>query len=243
MVQHQAEIAGLLGDASLSMGVGKDMLDQGLKQVESTLKQIEQLHKQTYLRQGHLNSAEFFASRRQLLKQLDGQLKAAFLNKQLNLGNYERLRKDLNISTKRLVHHWSKAGGPGQIPGYATHLNKVAELGKYLKHGGRAGVVLGGVSSYSDVQEVCRAGETEACKKVRVTEASSFSGGIAGGMIGGELGALATPICAVVALSTAGMGAALCGIALVGIGALAGGMAGESFGEIIGEQIYEATND
>ena len=44
MMQHQAEIAGLLSNASLSMGVGKDMLDQGLKQVSNTLTSIEQLH-------------------------------------------------------------------------------------------------------------------------------------------------------------------------------------------------------
>jgi hypothetical protein len=67
---------------------------------------------------------------------LDDQLKAAFLNKQLNLGRYERLKNRLNISTKCLVHHWSKAGGPGQIAGYATHLDKVARLGKYLKRVG-----------------------------------------------------------------------------------------------------------
>ncbi|MOA13788.1 hypothetical protein D3C78_1338510 [compost metagenome] len=30
MVRYQGEIAGLLSGASLSMGVGKDMLDQGL---------------------------------------------------------------------------------------------------------------------------------------------------------------------------------------------------------------------
>jgi hypothetical protein len=178
------------------------------------------------------------------LKQLDGQLKAAFLNKQLNLGNYERLRKDLNISTKSLVHHWSKAGGPGQIPGYATHLNKVAELGKYLKHGGRAGVVLGGVSSYSDVQEVCRAGETEACKKVRVTEASSFAAGLAGGVVGSKLGGVvAIPVCGVVAVVTAGIGGAVCGIVLVGGGSFAGSILGEMGGEFLGDKIYEATLD
>nr|WP_306140560.1 hypothetical protein [Pseudomonas sp. CM27] len=96
---------------------------------------------------------------RQLLQQLDGQLKVAFINKQLNLGSYERLKKSLNIFTRSLVHHWSKAGGPGQIPGYATHLDKVARLSKYLEYGGYAAIGLGGASSYLKVQEVCRAGD------------------------------------------------------------------------------------
>ncbi|MCO7568310.1 PAAR domain-containing protein, partial [Pseudomonas sp. S 311-6] len=244
MMQHQAEIAGLLSGASQSMGVGKDMLDQGLKQVSRTLTQIEQLHQREFVQHGHLNSPQFFASRRQLLQQLDGQLKAAFLNKQLNLGSYERLRKDLNISTKSLVHHWSKAGGPGQIPGYATHLERVAKAGKYLKYGGHIAVGLGGASSYLKVQEVCRAGETEACKKVRLTEAGSFTGGLAGGTAGGQLAGLAAlSVCGVFSVGTAGIGAPVCGIALVGAGSVVGGLAGEGFGELVGEKIYEGQHD
>jgi len=244
MMQHQAEIAGLLGDASQSMGVGKDMLDQGLKQVRGTLTGIEQLHQREFLRHGHLNSPSFFAERRQLLQQLDGQLKAAFLNKQLNLGSYERLKKSLNISTKSLVHHWSKAGGPGQIPGYATHLDKVARLGKYLKWGGNAAVGLGGTSSYLKVQDVCRAGETDACKKIRLTETGSFAGSTAGGIAGAKVAGLAAlAVCGVSGIVTAGIGTALCGIVLVGGGSVGGGILGGTLGEITGELVYETAYD
>jgi hypothetical protein len=83
MMQHQADIAGLLSNASLSMGVGRDKLDQGLERVIHTLMRIEVAHQ--------LQPA-FFAERRQLLQQLDDQLKAAFLNKQVNLRRYERLK-------------------------------------------------------------------------------------------------------------------------------------------------------
>ncbi|WP_338744420.1 PAAR domain-containing protein [Pseudomonas putida] len=244
MMQHQAEIAGLLSNASLSMGVGKDMLDQGLKQVSHTLTSIEQLHQREFMRQGHLNSPGFFAERRRLLQQLDGQLKTAFLNKQLNLGNYERLRRSLNISTKSLVHHWSKAGGPGQIPGYATHLDKVAGLSKYLQYGGHAAIGLGGASSYLKVQEVCQAGETEACKRIRLTESGSFSGAFVGGVVGSSLASVAAwTLCGVFAVGSGGVGVPVCGIALVGSGSLAGGILGEYFGESAGEFIYEATSD
>ena len=244
MMQYQAEIAGLLSNASQSMGVGKDMLDQGLKQVSMTLQQIEQLHQREFLRHGHLNSREFFASRRQLLQQLDGQLKAAFLNKQLNLGNYDRLKKSLNISTKSLVHHWSKAGGAGQIPGYATHLDKVAKLSKYLKYGGNAAIGLGATSSYLNVREVCQAGSAEACRKARIVETGSFSIGVLGGMAGSGLatGAVST-LCVGFALGTAGVAAPLCGILVVGAGGFAGGKLGELAGEGAGEYIYEVSND
>ena len=244
MMQHQAEIAGLLSDASQSMGVGKDMLDQGLKQVGNTLTSIEHLHQREFMRHGHLNSPSFFAERRQLLQQLDGQLKAAFLNKQLNLGNYERLKKSLNISTKSLVHHWSKAGGPGQIPGYATHLDKVARLGKYLNYGGYAAIGLGGASSYLKVEEVCRAGETGACKKVRFTETGSFAGSLGGGMFGvWSGGTVAGALCGAIGIGSGGFGGAVCGIVIVGASSAAGSIGLGVFGEKAGEMLYEATDD
>ncbi|MFJ4431198.1 PAAR domain-containing protein [Pseudomonas sp. NPDC089395] len=244
MMQYQAEIAGLLSNASQSMGVGKDMLDQGLKQVSMTLQQIEQLHQREFLRHGHLNSREFFASRRQLLQQLDGQLKAALLNKQLNLGNYERLKKSLNISTKSLVHHWSKAGGPGQIPGYATHLDKVAKLSKYLKYGGHAAIGLGATSSYLNVREVCRTGSAESCRKARLVETGSFSAGLGLGMAGSAWGVVAAgTLCAGFTLTTAGVAAPLCGILVVGGSGLAGSKIGELGGEFAGEYVYEVTRD
>ncbi|MFF7062753.1 PAAR domain-containing protein [Pseudomonas sp. NPDC008258] len=244
MMKHQAEIAGLLSNASLSMGVGKDMLEQGLKQVSQTLTSIEQLHQREFMRHGHLNSPSFFAERRRLLGLLDGQLKTALLNKQLNLGSYERLKKSLNISTKSLVHHWSKAGGPGQIPGYATHLDKVARLSKYLEYGGYAAIGLGGTSSYLKVQEVCGAGETEDCRKVRFTETGSFAGGLGGGMVGGYIaGAAATTLCGVFAVGTGGLGVPVCGIVLAGAGSAAGSIGIGAAGEKMGEMIYEVKGD
>jgi len=244
MMQHQAEIAGLLGNASQSMGVGKDMLEQGLKQVSHTLTSIEHLHQREFMQHGHLTSPSFFAERRKLLQQLDGQLKVALLNKQLNLGSYERLKKSLNISTKSLVHHWSKAGGPEQIPGYATHLDKVARLSKFLEYGGYAAIGLGGTTSHLKVQEVCRAGETEDCKKVRFTETGNFAGGLGGGMVGAwGGGAVATALCGVFSVGTGGLGVPVCGILIVGAGSAAGSAGIGALGEKAGEMLYEVTND
>ncbi|MNJ31152.1 hypothetical protein D3C77_257780 [compost metagenome] len=242
MVRYQGEIAGLLSGASLSMGVGKDMLDQGLRQVQGSLRALEQLHQRMFSTYGHLNSPEFFASRQQLHRQLDAQLKSSFLNKQLNLGSYDTLRRDLGISTKSLVHHWSRAGAPGEIPGYATHLDQVAKTAKYLKYGGYVGIALGGGASVLKVQEVCRAGETEACKRIRFTEAGSFSGGLAGGAAGALAGTHAAVFaCGAVAAATALLGGAVCGIVLVGGGSIAGGVGGGKTGELIGEELYNWT--
>lgn len=243
MVRFQGEIAGLLSGASQAMGVGKDMLSQGLKQVEGTLRAIEQLYQRTFTAHGHLKSPEFFASRQQLYRQLDGQLKGAFLNKPLNLGSYDTLRRDLGISSKSLVHHWTRAGAPGEIPGYATHMDEVAKMAKYLKYGGHVGIALGGGASALKVQEVCRAGETEACKKIRFTESGSFSGGLGGGALGALIGGdVALAVCGFAAI-TGPVGVGFCGIVLVGGGSLIGAVGGESFGEWLGENIYEAQGD
>ena len=239
MMQHIGEVAGVLNGASQSMGVGKDMLSRGLGQVGDTLKGLERLHQREFTLHGHLNSRQFFESRRALYQQLDAQLRSAFLGKYLNLGGHESLRKSLNISTKSLVHHWSKAGAPGAIPGYATHLDEVARMTKYLKYGGHLAVGLGATSSYIKIYEACRAGETEECKRVRYTETGSFSGGIAGGMAGGGVGKLA--IKAVCGFGP--WGRATCGIAVIGASSLGVGKLGEFLGEGAGELLYEVVYD
>lgn len=243
MVRYQGEIAGLLSGASQSMGVGKDMLGQGLHQVKGSLQALEQLHQRTFSTYGHLNSPEFFASRQQLYRQLDSQLKGAFLNKQLNLGSYDTLRRDLGISTKSLVHHWSRAGAPGEIPGYATHLEQVSKTAKYLKYGGYVGIALGGGASVLKVQEVCRAGETEECKRVRFTEPGSFSGGLSGGLAGAYLGGRAAAAVCGYAGVAGGVGIAVCGVVLVGGGSLAGAGGVGSMGEWFGDYLYGVTSD
>lgn len=221
------------------MGVGKDMLSRGLGQVGDTLKGLERLHQREFTLHGHLDSRQFFESRRALYQQLDAQLRSAFLGKYLNLGGHESLRKSLNVSTKSLVHHWSKAGAPGAIPGYATHLDEVAKMSKYLKYGGHLAIGLGATSSYLKVQDVCRAGETEACKKIRFTETGSFSGGLTGGVAGGGASGLAIKV----VCNFGVWGKALCGIAVVGAGSFAGAEGGADAGEWLGELIYKVNYD
>ena len=241
MARHMAEIADITGDASEALGVGKDMLDKGLKQVEGTLRSLELLHQREYLAHGHLRSKTFFETRKQLYKQLDAQLKTTFLNKQLDLGSYDSLRRDLGISTGSPVHHWSRAGASGQILGYATYMERIAKAAKYLKHGGHLGIALGGFSSYAKVKEVCRARETEECRKIRFTETGSFFGGLAGGSIAVPIASrlAAAPICAAVGLSSLGVGGALCALVVVGGASYGGSLGGEKGGEVAGEALYD----
>jgi hypothetical protein len=96
------------------------------------------------------------------------------------------------------------------------------------------------------VQDVCRAGDAEACEKVKYTEGGGFAGGVAGGVAAGAaLGAVGTgAICAAIGPPTAGVGTLMCGlVVVVGVGGVsfAAGALGGKGGDAIGEVIYEAT--
>lgn len=81
-------------------------------------------------------------------------------------------------------------------------------------------------------------------KKIRLTEAGSFSGGIAGGAVGAKLGASAAlAVCGVFSVVSAGVGVPVCGLVLVGGGSLVGGMAGGVAGEAVGEVIHDQYYD
>lgn len=237
MMRHQSDIAGLLADASLSMGVVQTMMARSLEELQGTLRGIEHLHQQQFQKHGHLKSPEFFSARKELFRKLDTQLKITFLNKHMDLGSHDALRRDLGISSRSLVHHWSKAGGPGQIPGYSTHLDKLAKMSNYLKYGGSVGIILGGSSSLLKIQEACRAGETTACKKIRFTESGNFAGGLAGGTAGGLF---ARQVLGAVCLSLGPVSATACVVAVTGATTLVGSMGGMVVGENIGDVLFES---
>lgn len=221
------------------MGVAEAVAGKSLDEITRLLRQIEDLHKAQFAKHGHLRHPDFFAQRQHLFNQLSAGLKATLLNKRLNLGDYSRLRRDLGISSKSLVHHWSKAGGPTGIPGYSTHLDRLAKMAKYLKAGGAVGITLGGVGSAMNIADACRVGNTKACRRMRFTEAGNFSGGLGGGWIGAKLGSRA----ALRVCWRTGPGTLICNVVFAGAGAWAGSQGGMIGGETVGEVIFEMLID
>ncbi|UWF49322.1 hypothetical protein NYP20_29240 [Pseudomonas sp. N3-W] len=209
------------------------MFAKHLDNLKSTLEQLEKLHQRTFQQHGKLQTPEFFSERARLMSQLDNSL-GPLVRKGVGIPDHPKLKNALGISSRSLVHSWSKAGAPGSIPGYATHIDGVAKASKYIKAGGWVGIGLGATASALKVRETCRLGREEDCRKVRFTEGSKFSGGLAGGSIGVPIG---SAVC--VALSATGIGGLLCGVIMVGFGSIAGGKVGESLGEDAGEKVYE----
>jgi len=241
MVRHRAEIGSFIGEGSTWLGVSAAIMEKHLVSVRDTLKSIEVLHQQAYGQHGNLKSAEFLLRRRQLLAQLDAHLLSSTrLRGYTTFGDNLKLKAALGISSQSLVHQWSKAGAPRQIPGYATHINSISRAAKYMNAGGYIGIGIGGISSLIAIQDVCSAdprGNT--CRKVKVTEGGKFLGSTAGGLGGAEAGIkAAAPLCLALGVST-GIGGVVCVASVVGVGAWVGTTIGAIIGENLGDVVYE----
>jgi uncharacterized Zn-binding protein involved in type VI secretion len=242
MVQHRDAIQTFLGHGSTAIGVGASIFKNNLDNVGDALKDIEALQQKTLQRDGHLRSPTFFAERQRLLAQLNSHM-TALTRKGIGFPEHINLKKMLGISSQSLVHLWTDASSTVQIPGYATHLEGVAKASKYVKYGGWLGTAIGGGASALKVQEVCTAGNTEACARVKFTAAGSFFGGVGGGAGAGLI--LTVPVvgalCIGLGISTGGIGTLACSIVVAGTGSYAGSELGGMLGEGVGNIIYETT--
>ena len=218
-----------------------EVMETHLTSLRDTLQAMERLHQESYRQYGHLKSPQFFADRQRLLAKLDAHLlNSTRLRGQTTLGHHPKLKTALGISSRSLMHHWDKAGAPGQIPGYATHVNATSRAAQYMKTGGYIGIGIGGVSSLLAIEQVCNGDSGAACEKVKFTEGGKFGGATGVGALGGAAARYASgPICVALGVST-GIGGVVCVAAIVGagawVGAEYGGMAGEGAGEILYEK-------
>ncbi|MBW9242443.1 PAAR domain-containing protein [Pseudomonas paracarnis] len=242
LYRHGAEIAGFIGQTSTWLGVSAVVMEKHLSNLRDTLQAMERLHQDSYRQHGHLRSPQFFADRQRLMNQLDAHLlNSTRLRGQTTLGDHPKLKTALGISSRSLVHHWDKAGGPGQIPGYAAHVEAVSRATKYMKAGGYIGIGLGGVSSLLAIEQVCNGDSGAACERVKFTEGGKFAGSTAGGVFGGGLAKYAGgPICVALGATT-GIGGIICVATVIGAGAWVGTTYGGGGGEYLGDKIYEVS--
>ncbi|CRM76701.1 Pyocin large subunit [Pseudomonas sp. 37 R 15] len=240
LYRHGAEIAGFIGHTSTWLGVSAVVMEKHLSNLRDTLQAMERLHQQNYRQYGHLRSPQFFADRQRLMSQLDAHLlNSTRLRGQTTLGDHPKLKTALGISSRSLVHHWDKAGGPGQIPGYAAHVEATSRALRYMTAGGYIGIGLGGVSSSLAIQQVCNNDSEAACEKIKFTEGGKFTGSVGGGAFGGWAGGIAgSAVCLGLGVTT-GIGGVVCVAALVGTGAWVGTTIGGKGGEMGGEILYE----
>ncbi|WLH69821.1 hypothetical protein [Pseudomonas sp. FP2309] len=102
-------------------------METNLINLRDTLQTIERLRQESYRQHGTLKSPQFFAERQRPLAQLDAHLlNSTRLRGETTLGDHPKLKTALGISRRSLVHHWDKAGAPGQIPGYSAHVEAIS---------------------------------------------------------------------------------------------------------------------
>ncbi|ARU86676.1 PAAR domain-containing protein [Pseudomonas sp. M30-35] len=243
MARHRDEIESFLAQGSTSIGIGVAIFAKHLEGVSNSLRSIDSLHQRSFQQYGHLRAPEFFAERQRLFSQLEMQL-TSLTKKGIGFPDHPDLKSALGISSRSLVHHWTKAGAPGQIPGYATHTSGVARAAKYIKMGGWIGTTVGAGASYMKVQDVCTAGNTEECERVKFTETGAFAGTVLGGVGAAAFltGATTGTICVALGVPTGGVGTLACGLVVVGAASLMAGSIGGRVGEDTAEIVYEATN-
>ena len=144
LYRHGAEIANFIGHTSTWLGVSAVVMETHMNNLRDTLQAIERLHQQNYRQHGHLKSPQFFADRQRLMNQLDAHLlNSTRLRGQTTLGDHPKLKTALGISSRSLVHHWDKAGTPGQIPGYSAHVEATSRATRYMKAGGYIAIGIG----------------------------------------------------------------------------------------------------
>ena len=241
MMRHRDEFENLLTHGATGIGVGEAIFSKHLDDVRRLMKDIEALHVRTFQATGGLKSAEFFAERKRLFAQLNTNL-TALTRKSIGFPDHPNLRSALGISSRSLVHRWTAAGGADQIPGYATHIEGVSNAAKFVKAVGMVGTIIGGGASYMRVQDVCTAGDTESCRKIKFKEAGGFSGGMVGGALAGMAATspVVASICMGLSIPSGGLVGIGCAVAVVGAGAFTFGYVGGEVGEGIGEVIYES---
>jgi len=237
MVKYRGEIAAVIGETSTWAGVTATVLEKHMKDITNILIEYQELHQDTYHKHGHFKSREFLEKRRQTLAKLDAVLfKSTRIRGFTSLGDHPKLKKSLNVSTKSLVHHWNKAGDPGQIPGYSKYVKSMEKATAYMKTGGYIAIGIGGVSSALLIKDACKTGTNEECKRIVLKEGSKFSFSAVGGLLSGWA-ASNLKICLGRSQKPSATGYAICTVAVVGGASWAGtyfsGLAGEKAGETI----------
>lgn len=239
LVRNRDFIEPFLQDGSGALGTASLMVGKHLDDLGNTLRSLEQLYQRSFDQTGTLRGNAFFAERQQLMRQLDASL-GPLVRKGVGLPDHPSLRHALGLSSRSLLHHWSKAGRAGAIPGYSTYLEGTARAARYIKYGGYVGIALDAGYSGSRIYTACTVGRSEECRRVQLTEAGRFGGGLVGGALGGYVGTLAVaPICAAIGVGTFGVGGMMCGLVVVGTAGTIAGGAGNSIGETAGELVYE----
>ncbi len=233
LIKNYDQLQDIMSHASLGIGSASSAWSKHLAQIEQTLMEVEQLHKE-YMRKGSIGArGEFLIKRRALFARLETQL-SGMARFGSGLKNETSIKKMLGISSKSYWHH-------GEIRGYEERVKRVAKASQILKKGTYIGIALDVGAAALEITEACTIEREQECTRAQYVEGGKLLLGAGGAYAGGSTGAtLGIGACAIVfGIPTAGAGALACAIVGGAAGALALGSAGSVMGEVGGTFIYK----
>ncbi|SEJ80179.1 hypothetical protein [Pseudomonas sp. NFR16] len=232
IVENYDFLQDILERTSVATGVVTDGWSRHLKNIESSLEEINTLYK-SHLSSGKLQNRElFFQKRAQLQAKIQSQL-SSYASTGSGLGRNSRIKDMLGLSTKSYLKH-------GEIARYADTVAGVAKAATIIKRGGYIGVALDVASTSLEIREACLAGDERQCRKARYVEGGKLVGSLGGAAAGTAVGMNASKyLCSVIlGAVTKGFGSTACVVLGSATSGWAGGKIGESKGESVGELIY-----
>ncbi len=211
-----------------------------VKRVESVLKSIDALYKNSHSSTGKRVNPHFFEQRRRYFLQLD-QMMNGLVERQMFGPSAEtaNIKRKLGLSTKSVVHQWKQQSGKGSLTGFEKQLARTKAVSNKLKRIGHLGIALDIGVSGVEIHKACHSSAKDpGCTRTAVVETSRAVGSVVGGTYaaaGGYMG------CSLV------FAAPIAGTSLLWCGILAGGFAGYAGSQVLGglaklgsSAIYEA---
>lgn len=235
LIKNYDVLQTIMSHASIGIGTASSVWSKHLADIEKTLKDVDDLHKQ-YLRKGTTGARdEFLVKRRALFAKLDIQL-SGMARFGTGLKDEGSIKKMLGISTKSYWHH-------GEIRRYEETVRRVAKASQMLKKGTYIGIALDVGATTLEITEACSTGREQECTRAKFVEGGKLVLGVGGSAFGGYAGVgLGVAVCAAVfAIPTAGASALGCAIVGGVVGGVAVGNLGSEAGELIGTRLYEVS--
>ncbi|MDL2188474.1 hypothetical protein P5706_30320 [Pseudomonas sp. ChxA] len=237
LIKNYDQLQAIMAHASLGIGSASSAWSKHLAQIETTLKEIDELHRQ-YLRKGTASARnDFLVKRRALFARLDTQL-SGMARFGTGLKSESSIKKMLGISTKSYWHH-------GEIRKYEETVKRVAKASQLLKKGTYIGIVLDVGAAALEIAEACSREREQECTKAKYVEGGKLLGAVGGTSAGGIAGVYSGTVACMIAfgIPTAGTGALACAIVGGAAGGLAFGTIGGKGGEWVGDVLYRAVED
>ncbi|WDU63509.1 hypothetical protein LRS56_02820 [Pseudomonas poae] len=176
LIKNYDQLQTILSYTSLGLGSASSGWSKHLSQVERTLMDIDDLHKQ-YLRRDAVGvREEFLAKRRALFARLDSQI-SGMARFGTGLKNEGSIKKMLGISSRSYWHH-------GEIRGYEERVRRVAKASQILKKGTYIGIALDVGATALEIAQACTTGREQECTQAKYVEGGKLVLGVGGGIVG-----------------------------------------------------------